>query len=279
MSRPRQPTVHGTRTGYSTHGCKCDRCRAKNTAEQRKTRRQQLYGTYDRFVPAQDVRAAVQALEDAGLTRRQVADAAGLTLYGLNVIMSGKTKRSLKTTLEQIQAVKPDPYLYGAPEARLDCTGAVRRLRALAAIGWTITDLANEIGIDRANLAKYMDGTYRRMARYRLLIIRDMYERFWDQPKDNKRALNYARKQGWHPPLAWDDDEIDSPSATPHLGKGRSRAAQMEDLTWTLQTGAGWGEVLQRTGYGTTHDARRAAYLAGRPELARILPESEKTSA
>ncbi|MGO5480449.1 hypothetical protein ACTQVS_09920, partial [Anaerovoracaceae bacterium HCP3S3_H6] len=30
------------------------------------------------------------------------------------------------------------------------------------------------------------------------------------------RVRNYAERQGWAPPAAWDDDTIDDPTATPH---------------------------------------------------------------
>lgn len=279
MPRQRSATVHGTRTGYSTHGCKCDKCRTFNTQEQRKVRRLQAFGRYDKFVPAKEVRDILLILQGAGVTLGQVAIETGLTRYGLTLIAEGKTSRALRTTLEKVRDLKPEPLLYGDADTKVDCTGAVRRIQALCAIGYTLTELAAELGLDRGNLAKYTDGQHRRMGRARVLLVHDMYERLWNQPKSNKRALNWARKRGWAPPMAWDDDEIDDPSARPNWGRERSVGAQVENLTWALKTGAGWGEVLQRTGYKSPHEARRAAYLAGRPDLARSLPDSEKTSA
>lgn len=35
MPRPRRPLEHGTTTGYNTHGCRCDQCRAANAAYSR----------------------------------------------------------------------------------------------------------------------------------------------------------------------------------------------------------------------------------------------------
>jgi hypothetical protein len=35
----------------------------------------------------------------------------------------------------------------------------------------------------------------------------------------HSRAQLIAKRNGWPPPLAWDDDEIDDPTATPYTGK------------------------------------------------------------
>ena len=51
-------------------------------------------------------------------------------------------------------------------------------------------------------------------------VVAEVYDRLWDKPAPEGRnrscALAMARRKGFVPPLAWDDDEIDDPAARPH---------------------------------------------------------------
>lgn len=87
-----------------------------------------------------------------------------------------------------------------------------RRLRALACYGWTMSDIAPEVGIDDSEMRRLLAGrkkVYRR--------TRDKIRRWYEahelvMPPDDKRSQrarirNHAAKMGWHPPLDWEDIE------------------------------------------------------------------------
>lgn len=56
--------------------------------------------------------------------------------------------------------------------------------------------------------------------------VRTLYDQIWNVPPPSgtqyersasKRARTLANRNGWPPPLAWDDDEIDDPTMGPHF--------------------------------------------------------------
>lgn len=105
--------------------------------------------------------------------------------------------------------------------------GVIRRLQALHRIGWTTGDLAQQLGItyDAVRNAR----TYKSSRRSAWLAARvaDLYDELWDQrPVARNRGhaamisktINMAVRAGWAPPMWWDDDRIDQPSAVPESG-------------------------------------------------------------
>lgn len=106
--------------------------------------------------------------------------------------------------------------LAGTP-ATVPAAGTVRRLQALQAVGWTITDVARESGLHEKTLR---NPVYRGARVYRATAdaVADAYERlsmtFPDGPYAT-RARRRAQRLGYPPPLAWDDDTIDDPDALP----------------------------------------------------------------
>ena len=68
LTEPRVP--HGTRSRYVGHGCRCEPCRAANTAD----RKARYVG--NPLVDAAPVAAHVRALQAAGVSRARIARAA-----------------------------------------------------------------------------------------------------------------------------------------------------------------------------------------------------------
>lgn len=94
--------------------------------------------------------------------------------------------------------------------------GTARRLQALAAIGWSCPALAAELGYGSYAAVTYLQR------RYRTTVLRSIaervsavYDRLSMTPGPSVRAVRTAARNGWAPPLAWDDDEIDDPTARP----------------------------------------------------------------
>lgn len=86
------------------------------------------------------------------------------------------------------------------------------------AIGWSQSKLAARIGCTQGTLSRLMVEplTFAAIVRQ----VRAVYDELWDQlpPEEGwrdkiaaSRARNHAQAMGWHPPLAWDDDLLDTP--------------------------------------------------------------------
>jgi hypothetical protein len=92
------------------------------------------------------------------------------------------------------------------------------------------------------------------------------YDRLWNKPpplatsQDRQladRAREHAHRRGWPPPLAYDDDLIDSPAGKPAPGWQRTRttfrsADLAEDIAFVRENGgyrhAPMGEIAMRLG-------------------------------
>jgi hypothetical protein len=83
------------------------------------------------------------------------------------------------------------------------------------------------------------------------------------RPGISARAKGIARKYGWVSPLAWDDDNIDDPAATPNLGEPSPRGSSplLENADWLLAAGCSLHETARRLGV-SPHSIERARYRA-----------------
>lgn len=97
-----------------------------------------------------------------------------------------------------------------------DATGTIRRIRALAVLGWSCTHIGKRIGIDSSvvrEIARGERGTVLpRTAREIAAVFAELATSRGPVASVRTRALS----KGWAPPAAWDD--IDDPGATPNLG-------------------------------------------------------------
>lgn len=109
-------------------------------------------------------------------------------------------------------------------ESFVPTIGTARRLEALHALGWTLPQLEAASGIRVSHLhslrtkrkhERIYPGTAERIAR-----LYDALSMTRPQPWDwtNDRMRRHAERNGWHPPIAWDDDTIDDPDAQPYAG-------------------------------------------------------------
>lgn len=109
---------------------------------------------------------------------------------------------------------------------RLDPTGTRRRLQALAWLGYGWKELAEHIGAQENMVIRWArrdaPGSY--VFRDTAAKVADVYERLSMRPAPTDttaqkntaaRARNRARRNGWLPPLAWDN--IDNPNERPDL--------------------------------------------------------------
>lgn len=141
-----------------------------------------------------------------------------------------------------------------------DATGTHRRIQALMRCGWSIAELAARLGISR-NALRLKLNRAEMVAAVSAAAVRDLYDGLWDQAPPSgtadmrraaTRARNYARKRGWVPPAAWDDDAIDNPDAAPvdgwQRGEGRERGLLVAEALDLFGFGLDEREAAERLG-------------------------------
>ncbi|WP_152185110.1 helix-turn-helix domain containing protein [Segeticoccus rhizosphaerae] len=229
---------HGTHVAYVVDKCRCRECRDAAAAYERERLKQDAYGRWQPYVPAGHARAHVLRLGAQGMGWKRVARAAGLSesivwklVYGDRARNMPPSKRIRPATEAKILAVELDL----AHGAFIDGTGTRRRLQALTAIGWSQSELGRRLGIERGNMYALIHGTRRThvtVATARKVAM--LYDQLWNKPPQPREkfakiaranALRAARRNGWVGPLAWDDDTIDDPNATPDLGEHDTTAS------------------------------------------------------
>lgn len=132
----------------------------------------------------------------------------------------------------------------------VDRTGTVRRVQALARLGWPVLFVQQQAGFSRSYDLMNPHRAIRRANADRVAAI---YDRLSMTPGPSRRAAARAERLGWVPPLAWDDDLIDDPAAEPYRahpprpGWDEHRWADVEHLT---AMGLSPAEIAPRLGIG-----------------------------
>lgn len=96
---------------------------------------------------------------------------------------------------------------------RVDSTGTHRRLQALAVMAWSQEEIGKRLGVGKYAVAEVLSRPT--VIRETAQKVAAVYDELWDQRGPNERAARMAKARGWLPPLAWNDDEIDLPTARP----------------------------------------------------------------
>lgn len=97
--------------------------------------------------------------------------------------------------------------------------GAIRRLRALSAIGYSQNDMCRASGLKPSTLSHLIRGTVTRTSQRNIDVICKMYDRLSMTPGPSQRARAHAKRNCWAPPLAWDDNVIDDLESVPDFGQ------------------------------------------------------------
>lgn len=125
----------------------------------------------------------------------------------------------------QLTAWRKRRHLHG-PDT-VDPTGTMRRVQALAAIGWSLTEVARRLGTEPCVVQAICRGDRTRVYRRTAERVRAVYDQLSMTPRigTDERSrisvtmtLSLAKANCWAPPLAWDDDTIEDPAATPYVG-------------------------------------------------------------
>lgn len=221
---------HGTRSCYTLDRCRCAPCTAASAAYESNRIRQHAYGRWDNLVDAEPARQHIRSLGEQGMGRHRIQVVAGLSEGQLWKLMYGTTKadgsrtpskRIKREISERILQIQLDP----ADGALVPAVGATRRVQALVALGWSQRRICTALGFRfPTQLTDLVKGRLTQITVGHDRRVRKAYDRLSMQlpPASNQRerisvsrARNLAKARGWLPPLAWDDEALDDPSAVP----------------------------------------------------------------
>lgn len=215
-------------------GCRCAACRAATTRAAKILR---LKGP--RLTDAEPVRRHVAAVKASGLPYTSIAKIAQVSysvlarlMYGAPAAGRPPSARIRKEHARAFLAVRPHQAV---TEGRILAAGTVRRLQALACMGWPKPKIGEHAGMHPdyvGSLARGARGATVTVATAER--VRDVYKRLWDadpladgvSPVKAAQVRTMALKRGWQPPAAWDDDLIDL-SDEDLAAKLRRQAEQM----------------------------------------------------
>ncbi|MEV8248139.1 hypothetical protein AB0R01_30850 [Streptomyces rochei] len=97
----------------------------------------------------------------------------------------------------------------------VSAVGATRRIRALYALGHLNWVIAQEAGISRDAVSALSSGLWATLNVAADDGVRAAYDRLSMKTGTSWKTRRLAEREGWVPPLAWDDDTIDDPTAVP----------------------------------------------------------------
>ena len=247
-----------------------------NTFRWKKEWRRDRDNGIKRLATPDAAQAHVQELiQRHGVTVRAIADTAGVSPDAISHLSRGLKKSLMATTEKKILAVTAQSIFNRPnPVGFVPNIGARRRVRALLAIGWRHTDLSAKAGFSTGTLLSQV-GDW--ISKRKHDAVKAVYDELWSTQGPSTRR---PKGPDYAPPLAWDDDTIDDPAATPDLGikvakQGRPSKkvekvsyleAIAEDVDFLARTGATTEEIAERTGSDWA-SIERSLYRASRGDL------------
>lgn len=213
------------------------RCRGLCRKHYEKARRLVTFKTV--MVDAQPVREHLQYLISNGMGTHRIADVSGVGRNVIQGILIGTRNRSPSSQVVRRNANKLlSVQIDLADGAAIEALGSMRRLRALVALGYTQTDIANRIGVQLPNLGKLIHARQKHVSVKIARRISQVYDELLMKPGPSNRARRMARNHGWLPPLAWDD--IDDPNE--HPAKPKRCALRWDEKFYEMRS-LGYSEM------------------------------------
>lgn len=176
-------------------------------------RRQIAYGRWQPYVDAEPARQHVLALRAAGMGPKTISEISGVPHGSLAKLVYGDKRRGLAPskrirpeTEAKILAVEAR-LEYLADGAMVSAIGTQRRLKALHAIGWSLSEVARRVGLDRVYVSRMLRT--KKVTARNARAIDGVFRDLCMTPGPSKRARLAAERKGWLPPLAWDDIDTD----------------------------------------------------------------------
>jgi hypothetical protein len=157
------------------------------------------------LVDAEPVRAHLQKLVDYGMNPMMIARCAGVTAPTVRNTLELRYKRLGFHTAALMMKAHPIPR---EDMSMVLSIGAVRRMRALQAIGWTGRCLEEAGGGMLGHLTSRKVCSYQKWA-----VIAQLYDQLSMTVGPSQQTRTWARNRGYPNPLEWEGLDIDDPEA------------------------------------------------------------------
>ncbi|MFE0472731.1 helix-turn-helix domain-containing protein [Streptomyces sp. NPDC058947] len=223
MERPVKSKVRHGMASCGRYGCDLDACQDAFYRARKRSKFDVARGVRAK-VDATEARKHGVALKEAGMPPADMAEWTGLSEATVSDVISGRARQIHRDTAEAILALPiPDKNYRPRNGGLLDVVGAQRKLCALSVRGFTVPVLVQETGVPERTITDIRGGWRKRIQVATDRAIDSAYRRLWDaDPADFgipaesvRRAREWAHKQGWPPPAAWDEDTIKDPKGRP----------------------------------------------------------------
>jgi len=228
-----------------------------------------------RYVDAEPTRSRLAELTAAHVPLRALGRACGLSDTGVKAILAGTRSQVQHETANRVARVCLRDIYSEQATGHVPKIGAVRRVHALMAMGWSHQQL-EAAGVP--NTARLLSGTGHLVTVERWRDVCEVFDRLSMTPGPSPETRGWARARGYAPPLAWDDDSIDDPTARPHGELSMGRGADVIDMVAVRRTLEG---DPQRPNLTAREQALTLGALAARgvsdPQLADRLGVSDRT--
>lgn len=187
-------------------GCRRDECRTADRIYRKQYELRRLNGIPS-HIPGPVIASHIRHLLDSGHTIRGISRHANVSERAINYILNGQPNvtRPKGLALLAVQALAESP--------RVDPVGTIRRIQALAYIGWPIVWTAEQTGFHPSYLFNILAGRVHSIPRHVAHRFTALYREYSYRPGPSEYARSIARRNTWHGPLAW--DSIDDPKAQP----------------------------------------------------------------
>lgn len=164
------------------------------------------------YIDATPAREKIAVLRGMGWSYQRIGRAVGVAHATLQRIGTGVSRRATAATVNAVAAIEVTDGQW------VDSTGSKRRIHALVRIGWTYAEISRRCGVNHCTLRKV--ALRPRVNADTAAKVAQAYRELHLTPGPAGHAVAAARRRGFLPPLAWDEDTIDDPSAVPDLGAG-----------------------------------------------------------
>jgi hypothetical protein len=234
------------------HGCRLPECELENYRYAKQLKLEHQRGEHRRQDVA-EVRAHIQQLLDNNWWLAEIARASGVPSSNLQKLLT-VSKSTHRNTARAILAVSVVPILRTPLGDRVHALGSMRRLRALAWLGHPWMDVGQYAGMTPDRLGVIANERVEVIRPDEARKISAAFRSLSTKPGRMKQIATWARNQGWHGPLAWDD--IDDPACEPEtdgideLAASRKRKVYADPARVARLTAQGMSaeEIAQRIG-------------------------------
>lgn len=197
--------------GHSQHHPGCPGCRRNSAAYYRRRRRMVSEGTWLSPVPAETVRDHIQHLRDAGMSMTGIARAAHISVHTLYSVVYNARKTVQGPTASAILGIQPAVTV---PSGYVSAVGVARRVRALVAHGYTLSEIARRLDKQLQMVWTWASGRQSCVSEQTHHAVAVLFDQLRDVPGPSAQARGMGARNNWAPPQVWDND-IDDPGADP----------------------------------------------------------------